>query len=72
MFDKTETLTLHIEGMSCAHCVKKVTDTLKDIKGVKKVDVSLNDKNAVVTYAVSKTGREAMVSAICAAGFGAE
>lgn len=72
MFEKTEKLTLKIEGMSCEHCVKKVFETLKAVKGVKKAEVSLSEKNAVVTYVPSKTGREAMASAICAAGFKAE
>lgn len=72
MFNKTETLTLRIEDMSCAHCVKKVSDVLKAVKGVKKAEVSLSDKSAAVTYVPAKTDRGAMVRAICAAGFKAE
>ena len=41
MFEKAEKLTLHIEGMSCGHCVKHATEALKAVKGVKSAEVSL-------------------------------
>ncbi len=41
-------ITLKIEGMSCMHCVASVKSALEDIKGVKKVDVSLENASAVV------------------------
>ncbi len=41
-------MTLQIEGMMCMHCVKHVTDALKAVPGVKKVEVSLEDKCAHV------------------------
>jgi copper chaperone len=37
-----------IEGMSCKHCVKHVTEALAELKGVKDVQVSLEQKKAVV------------------------
>ena len=50
MFGKEKIIkTLNIEGMSCMHCVKKVENALKEVKGVKSVKVSLEDKKAVVT-----------------------
>lgn len=72
MFDKTENLTLRIEGMSCEHCVKRVTDALKALKGVKKATVNLEAKSAEVAYSPAKTNREAMISSVCALGFKAE
>lgn len=69
MFDKTEKITLHIDGMSCEHCVKKVTEALKAIKGVKKAEVNLETKSADITYVPSKTNREAMAAAVRASGF---
>lgn len=72
MFDKTENLTLHIEGMSCEHCVKRVADALKAIKGVKKATVNLEAKSAEVTYIPAKTNRDVMTSAVCELGFKAE
>lgn len=36
MFDKTETLTLQVEGMTCPHCVQHVQEALKAVKGSEK------------------------------------
>ncbi len=38
-----------VEGMHCMHCAKKVEDSLKKIKGVKKVDVELETGKVVIT-----------------------
>lgn len=36
MFQKCEyKKTIYIKGMSCAHCVKRVKDTLSSLKGVR-------------------------------------
>lgn len=39
---------INIDGMSCSHCVKHVTEALEELKGVTSVNVSLEDKNAVI------------------------
>ena len=50
MFGKEKIVeTLNVEGMSCMHCVKKVETALKEVKGVKSVKVSLENKTAEVT-----------------------
>lgn len=50
MFGKEKIVkTLNIEGMSCMHCVKKVETALKEVKGVKSVNVNLENKTAEVT-----------------------
>ena len=63
MFDKTETLTLQVEGMTCPHCVQHVQEALKAVKGVKSAKVSLEAKSAQVT------GKEELVKAVEAAGY---
>lgn len=40
---------INIEGMMCAHCVKRVFDALSAVDGICAVEVSLENKNAVVT-----------------------
>ncbi|MBC7766089.1 MAG: cation transporter [Hyphomonadaceae bacterium] len=45
---KTMKKTLQIEGMSCSHCVKSIEQALLALEGVTKVNVSLDDKEAVV------------------------
>jgi len=58
--------TVYIEGMSCKHCSKKITENLEGIEGVKaKVDLKKNlaiissktdiDINSIIT-AVEKDG----------------
>lgn len=46
---------LKIEGMTCNHCVRTVSDILSEVVGVENVDVSLKDNTAVVKGSVSKT-----------------
>lgn len=41
--------TIAIDGMHCMHCVNAVTEALQALPGVEKVEVSLEDKRAVVT-----------------------
>lgn len=69
MFGKTEILELHVEGMTCMHCQKHVTDALEGVKGVKKAEVSLENKKAVVTVQAGKADRDALVKAVEAAGY---
>ena len=60
----TKTL-LKIEGMMCMHCVGRVEKALKAVEGVESVDVSLEEKSAVVTG-----GREeALKAAVAEAGY---
>ncbi|MBQ7628768.1 MAG: heavy metal translocating P-type ATPase [Selenomonadaceae bacterium] len=47
--DLTMKTTLKIEGMMCKHCQKHVHDALAKMDGVTDVEVSLENKNAVVT-----------------------
>jgi copper ion binding protein len=60
--------TLNIEGMSCDHCVRHVTDALKEIPGVKGAQVSLKEKNAVVDHE-DAVSLETMKSAVTGAGY---
>ena len=40
------TKKIGIEGMSCGHCVKALTNALEEIDGISAVQVSLEDKCA--------------------------
>lgn len=48
MFGSKITKTIFIEGMSCGHCLKRVEEALKSVKGVKSVSISLEEKKADV------------------------
>ena len=40
-----------IEGMSCDHCIKHVTNALSDLDGVNNVEVNLAGNYAIITAA---------------------
>jgi len=62
---KTE---IGIEGMSCEHCVKNVTDKLNQLAGISSVAVDLAKKNAVVETA-DKLDDAAVKQTITDAGY---
>jgi len=64
-----ETVELKVEGMDCQGCVKSVTRMLSGVAGVEKVDVSLEDGRARVTYDPAKAGVADMKRAIERAGY---
>jgi len=55
-----------IAGMTCNHCVMHVTNAIKDVSGVEKVEVSLNNKSAVVA---GKFSVDAVIAAVNKAGY---
>ena len=59
--------TLHIEGMSCGHCVRAVRETLQDVPGVKVENVEIG--TARVRYDDTKASHAALEEAIKSAGF---
>ena len=59
--------TIDIEGMSCAHCVKHVTEALNAIDGVK-AEVSLENKNAKVSL-LKEVSDDELKEAVVKAGY---
>ena len=58
---------LKIEGMTCNHCVKAVTQALAEVPGVDKVvEVSLEQKEAVVSGTADNA---ALIGAVAEAGY---
>jgi copper chaperone len=66
---KMEQKTLNVEGMSCEHCVKAVSNAIGGITGVEDVTVSLKDKTASFKYDPAITLIEAIITAITDEGF---
>jgi copper chaperone len=60
---------LNVEGMSCNHCVKAVTDALTALEGVSGVDVDLAGKKVTVDYEEDKVSLESMRDAIEEEGY---
>lgn len=64
-----ETKVLKIQGMSCTHCQKAVTEALQALAGVKSARVDLAAGTATVTYDPALVDAEAMRKAVEEAGY---
>ena len=60
-------VTLHIEGMSCGHCLNAVNQALRSVPGVEIESVQIG--RAVVRYDESRTDPERIAEAIRDAGY---
>lgn len=65
----TKTVTLSVPGMTCASCPITVKTALTRVKGVGKVEASLENKEAIVTFDEAKTKVEALLDATKNAGY---
>ena len=66
--EETMTKTLHVEGMMCEHCQARVEKALAAVKGVKSVQVSLEDKTALVECGLL-TSDKALTKAVTDVGY---
>ena len=64
-----QTVTLSVPGMTCAACPVTVKQALSRVSGVEKIDVSLDKKEAVVTFDDTKTNVAALTRATENAGY---
>ena len=69
MWAATQTVTLAIPSMRCAMYPVTVKEALSKIPGVRKIEVSLAKKDAVVTFDDSKTTVAALTQATRNAGY---
>ena len=61
--------TIKVEGMSCEHCEMRVKKAIEAVEGVRKVEVNLRNKNAVVEYDERKANLEKIKAAVKDAGY---
>jgi copper chaperone CopZ len=61
--------TLTIGGMHCPACSARVIKALKAIPGVKEAEVSLEDRQAKITYVPGTITSELLEQAITEAGY---
>ncbi len=64
-----QTVTLAVPGMTCAGCPITVKKALNKVNGVAKIEVSLDKREAVVTFDDAKTKVEALLDATNNAGY---
>ena len=65
----TRTVTLLVPGMNCAVCPITVKEALVKVAGVAKVDVNLEQREAVVTFDDTKAGVGQFTRATTEAGY---
>lgn len=66
-----ESTIINIDGMMCQGCVGNITGVIGGLAGVASVQVSLEQKQAAVSYDASVLTRDALCAAIEDAGFDA-
>jgi copper ion binding protein len=63
------TKTLKIQGMTCNHCVMRVSKALKAVPGVHDAKVDLQKAEAAVIFDESKVSTEKLSAAVVDAGY---
>jgi mercuric transport protein len=63
------TVTLRIEGMTCGGCAVAARKVLERLDGVQKVEVSYEQRRAVVTYDPDKVTVEQMIASVKQLGY---
>jgi len=59
-----EKTIIKVEGMSCEHCVKAVTNAVNSVTGIGSVSVDLAEKTVTVEYDAAKTSLESIETEI--------
>ncbi|MBE9536932.1 MAG: heavy metal translocating P-type ATPase [Proteobacteria bacterium] len=67
--ERTDKITLPVEGMSCGKCSAKVEAALMGMEGVVAATVSHIEKRAIIEFDAGKTNKEAFVHVIEETGY---
>jgi mercuric ion binding protein len=65
----TQTVTLSVPGMTCAACPITVKKALSKVEGVRQVNVTLEKREAVVTFDDAKADTQKLTKATEDAGY---
>ncbi len=60
---------IHVEGMTCGHCVETVTQAVQSLKGISQVNIDLEKKQVSVDFDETLTDLGAISSKITGVGF---
>ena len=66
----TEKLTVAVQGMSCAACVRRVEKALAGVDGVREASVNLATEKATMVFDPAHAGLDGMKKAVEEAGYG--
>ena len=59
-----EKAIIEVEGMSCGHCSNAVKNLIEEVDGVETTEVSLENKEAIVSFDSSKTTSQTIIENI--------
>lgn len=65
-------ITLQLEQLTCPSCMKKITDTVNDLKGVERTKVLFDSSKARVSYIEEKISERDIISKIEEIGYSAQ
>lgn len=65
-------ITLQLEQLTCPSCMKKITDTVNDLKGVERTKILFDSSKARVSYIEEKISERDIVSKIEEIGYSAQ
>ncbi len=60
---------IHVEGMTCDHCVETVTQAVQSLGGIRQVSIDLDKKQVSVDFDESQTDPDIISSKIIEVGF---
>jgi mercuric ion binding protein len=67
--NRQQTVTLHIENMTCAMCTVTIKKALQKVEGVQVVTVDYDSKTATIIFDSQKTDSAALIKATTDAGY---
>lgn len=65
----TTSVKLDIEGMSCGACAASIKTALQKLDGVKKIDITVENKGGTVEFDAAKVDEKKIVDAVNKTGF---
>lgn len=60
----SQTITLTINGMTCGHCSRYVSQVINELDGILQTDISLEKGTAIVVYDAEKVSDKQIVAAV--------
>ena len=60
---------LNVQGMSCGHCVKTITNALGELPGVNNINIDLNKATVAFSFETAQTPLEKIKLTITEAGY---
>ena len=68
-FAESKTACFNVEGMTCSACTVTTKVAIKKLAGIESVDVSVDDKKAVIQYNDAKTNPDEIKRKIDSVGY---